>query len=124
MLINALYEVEVRPDQLWKIEESEQVCRGYHIKNLIRPTMRLTQFKASPGWDVAADVGMYEGHYYPDQVWYFKKEGEYYRIYNHKHKKDKLTKWAKADDAFGAYYGPDAADQLWKLVPRYKLLDS
>ena len=37
------------------------------------------------------------------------------------HKDHKLTKWGKPDDSWGTYAGPNYPDQLWKLVPRYKL---
>merc|ERR1712048_1048283 len=92
------YEIDVHLDQLWKIEESETVACGYYIKNLAHETYRLTQFKGSK-WDQKRDdVGNYAGQYYADQIWKFKKEGEYYRIYNHEHKNNKLTKWGKDDD--------------------------
>merc|ERR1711988_376891 len=110
------YEIEVFPDQLWKIEESEKVSNGYHIKNLHHPNFRLTKFKKGD-----KDVGVYNGQYHADQVWTFKKEGEYYRIINHYWKGHKLAKFGKDDDEWGTYSGNDYDDQLWKLVPRYKL---
>ena len=71
------YEIEVFPDQLWKIEKSKTVHNGYLIYNLYRKNWRLTKWGSSQ-----TDVGCYNGQYFADQVWTFEKEGDYYRIYN------------------------------------------
>ena len=98
--------------------KSDNDYYGYYIDNVYYNGYKIAKWD-----DDDDDTGVYGGGTRDDQVWYFDKVGDHYRIWNKKYKHTRLAKWGSSNSDVGSYDGSLHDDQIWDVIPRFEASD-
>ena len=109
-------ELDLSPEQLWTFEPHPDKTNCYYIVNGAYPKRRLS--------DSSHKLITYDQLHDDDQLFRLFPSGENddcYYIYNYRHEEDRIAKWGASNEKVGIYSEGKNPDQLWKLVPRFKV---